>query len=794
MKIYLDCETCGLHGLPIIVQYAYDDGPVHIHNFWTRPISESMTLIESFLKGTVVGFNITFDWFHIVKIYSIFKIIADRGEEYWFPVDHVQEIAILEEKARWTKLCLKPEGAFDVMLHARKTEFQSLMERDDIRIRRVPTPLAWQLAKELEKRIVFDEIYFARAKDKYAPRWKVYDIERPDGSINPDFKDIKLKFKASGSLKNLYRHAFKIKEQIFTFRDVEVDRRFWPEEVGYAPFALAIGTPENWKHAWPDVIAQHIRHWDHNTDARKYASDDVIYTRRLYAELFNSPPVNDNDSVLAIMVANCRWAGYAVDVPALKILRTKALQRISNIPVAPRVVGRYIRQVMNDEEKMGLGKSTKKVVLQEVATWLNDDGSMHPAAVRAREVLNARVAQKEIELFDKLIQAGRFHASFKIIGTLTSRMAGADGLNPQGINHSNEVREVFTLADTDLEDLAFHTGIPVERLQELISILCGGDFDSFEVSIAAAVFDDETLNEEIRSGKKIHALLGMELFPGKTYDEIKASAGAKYPLIDMYDTGKKGVFLLIYGGNANTFQTKLGIDLEIGEAAYQRFLRKRPKILAFNKKVEEDFGALVQAGGLGTRIEYRQPKEYVESFLGFRRYFTLENRIVKTLFELAQKPPAHWRDIRIKVLRRDRIQTACGAVASALYAAAFGIVSAIQRAVKNHYIQSPGASITKAVQVSIWSLQPFGVSTLIVMPMNIHDELMCPAHPNLASRVKEKVMETVQVFKKQVPLLAISWLDAIDSWAGKKGSSGVPASQIKTPGSVDGSTQSLQHA
>src|SRR5262249_25539841 len=57
----------------------------------------------------------------------------------------------------------------------------------------------------------------------------------------------------------------------------------------------------------------------------------------------------------------------------------------------------------------------------------------HPASERAQEVLDARMAEKEIELYDKLIQAGRFHASFKVIGTLSSRMAGADKLNPQGV-------------------------------------------------------------------------------------------------------------------------------------------------------------------------------------------------------------------------------------------------------------------------------------------------------------------------------------------------------------------------
>ena len=67
-------------------------------------------------------------------------------------------------------------------------------------------------------------------------------------------------------------------------------------------------------------------------------------------------------------------------------------------------------------------------------------------AVRAKEILAVKFAAKEIELYDKLLLAGKFHASFIVIGALSSRMAGADGLNAQGIKHTNEVRQMFPLA------------------------------------------------------------------------------------------------------------------------------------------------------------------------------------------------------------------------------------------------------------------------------------------------------------------------------------------------------------
>src|SRR5690606_25290380 len=228
----------------------------------------------------------------------------------------------------------------------------------------------------------------------------VYDITK-NGVINPDFKDIKLKFKAAGGLKNLYRHAFKIKESMFKYSDIEIDKRYWPAELGYAPYALAVAKDyprtKRWKGTWPQVISHHILHWAVHKDARKYAADDVHYTRRLHKEIFHSVPAGDDDSELACMVACCRWKGYAVDTAELLNLRNKAIQKVAKIPTAPKQVRAYIEQVLDPIEKVVIEGSTKKVVLEEIAEWKLDDESPHPAAIRAREVLDARMAAKEIE-------------------------------------------------------------------------------------------------------------------------------------------------------------------------------------------------------------------------------------------------------------------------------------------------------------------------------------------------------------------------------------------------------------
>jgi hypothetical protein len=211
--------------------------------------------------------------------------------------------------------------------------------------------------------------------------------------------------------------------------------------------------------------------------------------------------------------------------------------------------------------------------------------------------------------------------------------------------------------------------------------------------------------------------------------------------------------------------------------------------------------------------------------LGFRRYFTLENRICKELFKLANNLPKHWRDcgtvvrrekrteargevayvhiatislengveVRgeivvpekyekdhvLKVARRDRVQTAGGAICSALYGAAFSMQAANMRAAANHEIQSPGAEITKYVQRTIWDLQPVGVNQWHVSPMNIHDEIMCVTRPDMVPSVTQAVRDSVEHFRPYVPLIGMDWFEEMNNWAEKK--SGSKQVKIRAP-------------
>ncbi|REJ65607.1 MAG: hypothetical protein DWQ31_16845 [Planctomycetota bacterium] len=802
-KVYIDSETCGLHSMMVLLQYAEEDGLIHLVDIWKQPVGKTLQLIEWLCENTIVGFNLVFDWFHIVKIYTIFRLCPTD----WIPEEHIEEIAQLEPQGQ-DGPCVKPANALDLLLHSRKGPYQSLMARSDVRIRRVPTALAYALAEELEQRVKIDGIYFAKSHDKDAPRWQVFDIKGRDGEILEDFKDVVLKFNPAGGLKFLAEHALGYKPK-YHYRDVEPDPAWYPKEIGFAPTALALSKPEKswevWKrdkqtgkrslagYAWPGVIEKFIDHWSTRQDARDYARDDIVYTRALDGH-FGFPEPGDDDSLLACMVPVVRWRGFKIDNRGMKTLLAEAREVVAKSPVnvnKPDEVRAYLYQCMDEMEQEGpIATSTKKANLEAIARWKvtedeeclkcggedpacprcdgsgilkpgayipDDTGQFgnHPAAWRAKEILDVKTAAKEVELYRKLLRAGKFHASFNVIGTLSTRMSGGDGLNAQGIKAADEVRRMFPLAWDGY-------------------LLGGGDFDSFEVTLADAVYDDPNLRKALLSGKKIHALFAMELFPGTTYEQVMANK-------KMYGAGKSGIFAMVYGGDWRTLMRNLGIAEEVAKAAYENFIKKYPGVEKARQATFKKFCSMTQPGGIGTMVVWRDPADYVESFLGFRRYFTLENQITKELFNLARKPPKGWRAAKIKCQRaRDgRIQTVGGAVASALYGAAFGIQAANMRAAANHEIQSPGGQITKQVQRRIWDLQPAGVHELLVAPMNVHDELMTVSHPSMAEPVVEVVRDTVESFRDRVPLIGMTWFKEMDNWAEKKG--GAEPVKIRCP-------------
>lgn len=749
---FYDTETLGFYGQPVTVQYALNNDTPTIYNFWTNPVSKSLKLIEDFMEEGVCGFNLTFDHFQLCKIYTLFEVILkDHGDivPRYLNKDYLIEA---EYRARDGSF-LRPRHALDLMLFVQKGPYQHCMERKDLRIRKIPVQIVKHLCHFLNQQIKMDPILFKGGAASWSHSQSKDHLKKPI----PGFHDVFLKFTPSLALKSIAEDIGLVQEAK-RFKDIMPED--FPLEFGFAPFAKAFYGVKKWsqfektfikKHGvaykeklkkphmgtWVDYLDEFIEYWETNQEAREYALDDVIYTRGIW-EHYGRPEPDDDDSILACCVATCRWRGYTLDLEALNALKPKlrATMKIFKDFNKTKEVRHYITELMSPVEReiilKLIGDCTDEVSLKKVVTRGG------PSGERAQIILDARQAKVELNMVEKLCLAGRFHASFRIIGTLSSRMSGADGLNPQGIKREKYMRKCFPLAEGEYT-------------------LCGGDFSGFEVCIFEAVSNDPQLRKDLLSGKKIHATFGSHMY-GMTYEEILATEKTAN---DLYTKSKSGLFAMLYGGEAPTLQRRLGVTLEQAECGQSTFLASYPKALEARLKLKQDFTPMVSDEGGFNWVKH---EDSVESLFGFKRYFTIEFSAAKALFDCISKIPDSWKVGEV-FRTKGRAQTFAGAIMSAIYGAIGGIQGAVYRQAVNHRIQSTGAQVTKKLERLIWELQPIGAHKCVVQPFNVHDEIMCPT--TKPDEVTKIVRQLVEDTKSTIPLVAISWEERMNSWAEK---------------------------
>lgn len=740
-RAYFDSETCGFVGMPVLFQYAFDRGPIHLHEVWTQPVKDTMDLVRELAECEFVGFNLTFDAFHLCKLATMWSLLPPG----LIPAEDIPLVASVEREAIWGP-CWKPYKSCDLMLHTRKGKYQTLMPRKPIVIRKVPKAISEQVVKALGETLHFNKIFFAKTKTNPG-QWSILPIED-----KPNLVNLKLSFNPSAGLKFLAEYALGYKPK-HHFQDVELDREFFPSELGYAPFAECAPDPEK---AWPKVIEHHINHWATSDPAREYARDDIVITRDLDDHLGN-PAAGDDDSELACMVAACRWRGFEVDIPGIKDLLETAQATLAASPIninAHVQVRNYLCVALDEVEKMAIEASgCTKPVLESIITSKEWDHNPE-AKRRAKELLDIKKAGKEVELYQKLITAGRLHPDLNVIGAKSGRMSGGSGLNVQGVKNTKVVRKRFPLRDTGHR-------LPKNPLTK-VSL---GDFSSFEVTIADAVFNDPQLREDLLTERSIHAEFGSMLYD-LSYEEVLATKGSTDR--DLYTDAKSAFFAtVLYLGDAGTINRKQGIPLDKAEEAIHKIGLRYKKLGEARQQAIEQFSAMSQVGGQGTAIEWKEPVTFAETIFGFRRDFSLEWQICKGLYDLAQNPPLEWKKIPDRLVRSNRVQTAGGAAQSALYGAAFGLQGSNLRAGANHKIQGSGAQITKRVQRCVWDLQPHGLRPFRVSTLQVHDELLVPHAAGMTNIVAKTIDDSVAEFRSAVPLVRIDWLKEGKSWADK---------------------------
>lgn len=721
--IYFDSETCGFTGPMVLLQYAIDDGPIILHEIFNTPVKDTLATIKMISESPVVGFNLVFDWFHLTKIYNILDKVKDKTKPPF--VLEVMEI----ERTNPSEWCLYPPAAFDIMLYCRRGPYQATMARKPILIKKVPKVLANKLRVELNKRITLDPIYFSKkAKD-----WKLVELEKNDPGY-ADFINLQLDFSGSSSLRAISHHA--LGEEKGDFPPV-----IPPTELPYWPYGQHGARP------WGSVIHRHIATWQVNSNAkhsaRYYATQDVHLTRALYLHFKKLDPSikpGDDDSMLACALGATRWKGFEIEQPRIDRLLQRYRRRYSLAPRSPKAAKHFIKQRIPDEYKPIL-RNTSKPVLESI---LRIPTLSRRDKVPIFAVMAARQAEKRINILSKLKDVGRFHPDFKIIGTRSNRMAGGsentktESLNPQGIPSAKTIRRVFTLHGHD-------------------EYCYGGDAKSYEVTIMAAEFKDPRLDAELKSGKKFHGLLGSKLLK-MDYNELIHSE-IKYKKV------KNTIFGVFYGAQAPKVSEALDINLEDAELGLAMMVNDYAGIKTFREKIFDQFCSMRQPNGIGTRVYWHDPADYCETMLGFKRYFTLENAVCRALFDLSNKLPPELKD-DTRVTRRDRVQTATGAIQSALYASSFAIQASNLRQAGNHKIQSVGGQITKSLQRNLCDLQPYGINKWVIRTMNVHDEVLVVTTLEF-ERTKEVLDITLNKYRKFVPLLDWDWRKLHD-WSGTK--------------------------
>lgn len=814
-KYYLDTETCGLHGVPVLLQYAINDGPVNIHHLWKRPIKETMSVIEEFVGGCVIAHNIRFDWFHLSKFYNMLKWLVDYVDfdPNLCPEQISLETLVNAEYESRNGVCLKPAAAVDTLLLASKSEDQSfLMDTKAFYVRKVPVGVADQLCDILNEQTRLPWILFAGKNDK-GQRWTVCDnTDRRTNEVDPYWKDLKISFAPSKGLKDL---ALFLCNHEPSARFSEIAAATYPAEEGYAPFAALISSAPDWTYAvrkkqpdgsykekflptWPGLIHEHIEHWSNDEAALAYAEDDINMLRKLY-DYFGAPD-EDLDSLVACQVASVRLRGFAVDIDGVKKLREQSVNVVKGAKInvnSPKQVAGFIAEALDEMEQMILKDGCDQKIIDEIknAFSLNEieecfcdgglvdgktcprcdgrgevgptgkcevcDGSggspkkckrcngsgksddrKMPVVLRVEHVEEVRKHTKRIELFDKLLLAKRAYPDFNVIGTKSGRLSGASGLNFQGVDHSDEVRSLFTFADNGW-------------------VLSAGDYSAQELAIAATAMQDDDLLRDMESGQKLHGIFAAQAFE-TTYEDIMANQDD-----GRYGKGKGGVFAILYGGTFETVAKNMGIEVEVAEAAYNRMVAKYPQMGNTRKKISERFSSMKQDGE--GRIEYRDPPEkFIESVFGFRRYFETEYAIQRMILAAIKEIPLAWKELELKVERKEgKLQTISGAVCSALYGAAFSIQNKVIRASNNHVIQSTGRHLTVGMQSALWELQPAGIHPFKLALMSIHDELAVVSLPNLLPEIDNALEAKVKEQCKRVPLTSIEWFTGNKSWAEK---------------------------
>ncbi len=737
-KVYLDVESVGLVGPCKLIQYAIDNGPVHMIKLFRgwEGDKEARQKVQDFLalldepETLAIAYNAAFDMFHMYRLAHRLK-----GYGYDSPERPVMPFRCSVLDLQVPALQYSPLAPF------------AFNKKGVAMIRRIP-----KIAKSYVKDLVLKKL---RPLIPQSLEIKVSEKKEAQDDL------VSLSFNVNG------RVALKALMQEYGIETIKLDD-VWPlpkkgTEATWLPY------PDPKVHGPIEEKCDEILRRPDSDPFFTYAQLDILFLKVLEAKL--NYPAPDYNSALTHNVAYTRYYGFPLDLEALK--RSEVYYHGKVAEIEEKLTGINPR---SSKQRLELLKpyfpeiqSTSKNELKKLQSAEGPGGDL------VRAILEYGAARQRLLQIQKVLECrtGRAHAELRVCGTATDRFSGAAGLNYQGIGQAVGIDEEDLIdygyegsgGDNELMDEELQVG-----LREAILTPSIGDWASFEVVIAATVYQDEDLFNDIRNGIDLHSAVSVAAHPkmiaeGVTYDDFRAAyVDHSHPKHSEYNAIRKGiksiVFGIFYGASAMKVGATLGLDEAGGEEVLNRLYNKYKGIGRYRAKVEKDF--LTADTTNWSPDSVAKMASEMEALTGYTRRWHLEKAVACALWGLGQGGQIQ-SGLVGEVIRTPEKgkQTIDMAITSACLGSAISLQAAVARQAVNFRIQATGAGLTKQLQARVW--EETRVPTL-----SIHDELVVSSHPNYnATKYASLIDSFVEEAQALVPLVKFDYSIETTRWSDK---------------------------
>ncbi len=752
MNLFLDTESVGLVGNTKLIQYSVENGPVHLiplYEGWQRDreiigqLHPLMDLLDN-PRTVLVAFNAAHDLFHLYRVkHQLIGKLLDSRERPVLPF-----------------ACKVLDLYVPAVQHSPLAPFafQKSKSKSIARVRRIP-------AVALDRVVPVISDHLQRAIPEGLP----LSVGIHQCAGQPHLKTVSWTIDARLSLKGLMK--------AYGLPTIQIES-VWPlpekgTEATWLPY------PQEGVHGEVERQCEAVMR---NPDAGfwRYAELDIWYLKVLYEKLGRPEP--DHHSTCTHVVGYTRYYGFDLDQRTLQDTenfyadRVRAIeQRLAGIDLnSPKQRLEALRRV-----DPLIASSAKKVLQVAIATE-------RPCAELAEAMMGYGPARQRLLQVQKVRQSktGRAHPSLRVMGTRTGRMAGEAGLNWQGIGQAELVD--LPVEETEKENAEWDEGVDegveqeyekeagqelnlVERkakvgIRQAIMAKAVGDWSQFEVALAAGIYPDAAMDEDLRLGNDMHCMTASLMHPaarkmGLTHDDlVRAVAAGDKQAIKMRKQSKAGSFGIQYWAAAPKLAEVFGISLPEAQDALDNYYKRYHGFAAFRKQIETS--VLTADVESWDSQSVGRMAHSIEDITGYKMNWAFEADVANILWQLGGKGIRTGLTGTVLRTSQKGMQTVDGAIKSALLGGALAIQQAAARQMGNAKVQASGANINKILQARIWE-------TARIPSLQIHDEEIFPAHPNYDyQKILAAKDEVEGTYKVQIPHLKFD-IHETEVWADK---------------------------